>query len=426
MKPSVKSNEIWRFKPLLWLIVIMVTVFIAYAYYFEIEQHVRASGRIIPAGQSKVVQHLEGGIISKINVREGQKVNKGDVLLLVSNQRAKSDLQEQKISLEALKIKLQRLHAEFNGADTFEVNEKTDDLKMKEIIENEKMVFASRKNALQQKIDIWREQVKQKELRLEDLQSQLTNLQSERNIAQEQFEINERLKKSGAMSSSRYLESKSKVKSFDTRIDQVKKNIPITRAEIQEVRQKIESEKREYNKEITDELSQVELGIQKLTERMKTGYDEVNRTDVLSPTTGIINKLFVNTEGGVIQPGQNLVEIIPLEDNLIVEAKIRTQDRGLIWIGLPAFVKITAYDYAVYGGIDGEISDISADSFTDENSGAQYYRTRIILKQNTIGDGQPLYPGMTVDVNIISGKQRIAHILLKPFWNLRENALREK
>ena len=424
MKPSPKLEVKWHYRPILFTIVTMVILFIAWSYSYKIDQHVRSQGRIIPAGQTKIVQHLEGGIVSDILVNEGQRINKGDILLQVSNQQARSDLAEQQISLEALKIRILRLQAEYNGDKTFNIPPDIENTNNQNIIKNEKRLFTSRRQSLIEKLSVFLEQINQKELKLDDLKAQLSNLNAEKKVSSDQLAINERLKRSNAISESRYLESKSKVKSFNTRISQVKKNIPVIQAELQEILKKIKSEKENYKTEILNEKGKVELALQQMTERLKTRHDEVNRTAIISPVNGIVNKLYVNTVGGVVQPGGDLVEIIPLDENLIVEARLSTKDRGKVWIGLPVLVKITAYDYAIHGGIDGRIIDISADSFRDER-GIQFYRTRIKLERNSISKNKPLYPGMTVEANIISGQTTILHALLKPFWRIKQNALRE-
>ena len=424
MKPRAKLEIKWHYRPILFTILMMVILFIAWSYSYKIDQHVRSQGRIIPAGQTKIVQHLEGGIVSDILVNEGQRINQGDVLLQVSNQQARSDLAEQQISLEALKIRILRLQAEYNGDKTFNIPPDIEKTNNQKIIKNEKRLFTSRRQSLIEKLSVFLEQINQKELKLEDLKAQLANLNAEKKVSSDQLAINERLKRSNAISESRYLESKSKVKSFNTRISQVKKNIPVIQAELQEILKKIKSEKENYKTEILNEKGKVELALQQMTERLKTRYDEVDRTAIISPVNGIVNKLYVNTVGGVVQPGGDLVEIIPLDENLIVEARLSTKDRGKVWIGLPVLVKITAYDFAIYGGINGRIIDISADSFRDER-GVQFYRTRIKLERNSISKNKPLYPGMTVEANIISGQTTILHALLKPFWRIKQNALRE-
>ncbi len=419
----IKHDHAWHYRPLLWLVLLFVVLFFVWASLSEIEQHVRAEGRIIPVGQSKTVQHLEGGIVNEILVKEGQTVEKGDVLLQVSNQRARSDLEEQKIALEALNVRLVRLRAEADGKEVFTYMPKQNVPQIKNILASEKQLFKSRRQGLIEKISILEEQAKQKSFRLAEMNVQYKNLNAERRVAQDQLTINDRLRKSGAISESRYLETKSRVRSFDTRIAQVKQNLPVIRAELQEIRQKIQSERENNATEVIEEMNKVELALRQLQERMKTGFDEVQRTEILSPTKGIINTLHVNTRGGVVRPGDPLVEIIPLDGNLIAEARVQTKDRGLIWNNLPVVVKITAYDFAVYGGIDGRIQDISADSFIDERGG-EYYRVRVSLDRNDLGDDRPLYPGMTVEANIISGETTVLRALLKPFWRVQQAALR--
>jgi HlyD family type I secretion membrane fusion protein len=176
--------------------------------------------------------------------------------------------------------------------------------------------------------------------------------------------------------------------------------------------------------EILDDLRKAELSLSQIDERIKTPEDKIRRTTVTSPIRGIINKLYITTVNGVVKPGDKLVEIVPMDDKLIIEAHISTKDRGLIWQGLPALVKISAYDYALYGGIKGKLIEISPDTLIDER-GTPYYRVRVSLEKNSIADNMPLFPGMTADVDILSGKITIMQYLLRPIWNIKENALRE-
>ena len=171
-------------------------------------------------------------------------------------------------------------------------------------------------------------------------------------------------------------------------------------------------------------MRKAELSLSQIEERIKTPDDKIRRTTVTSPIRGIVNKLFITTVNGVVKPGDRLVEIVPLDDKLIIEARVPTKDRGLIWQGLPALVKISAYDYALYGGIKGHLIEISPDTLVDEH-GVPYYRVRISLEKNQVAENMPLFPGMTADVNILSGKITIMQYLLRPIWNVQENALRE-
>ncbi|MCE7887357.1 MAG: HlyD family type I secretion periplasmic adaptor subunit [Alphaproteobacteria bacterium PRO2] len=416
----IRQKNDWNHRPLLFLVAFMIVSFWVWASVFSIEQHVRGTGRIVPAGQAKIVQNLEGGIIDEILVHEGQSVEKNQVLMQISNKRAESDLEEQKIGMEGKQVKLARLRAEQQQAARFEYNAKN---AAPDLIANEEQIFNSRRSALNEKLAALNEQITQKKLKLADLDSQLSNISAERKIAQDQLDINERLKKSGAVSQSRYLEAKSRVTNFDTRLEQIKKSRPVLYAEIDEIKNNIEGEKQDFAAEVAEEINKTELDIRQLQERMKTQADQVNRTALVSPVKGIVNKIHVTTLGGVIKSGEPLVEIIPMEEDLIVEAQVPARDRGKIWTGLPVMVKVTAYDFALYGGIEGNLVEVSADSFTDER-GNVFYRVRISLQGKQLQD-KPLYPGMIVNADIISGKITIMNSILRPFWRIREAALRE-
>ncbi len=422
---NLHEDENWNYRPLLFTVVIFLICFLAWAGLSEIDQQVRTSGRIIPAGQAQLVQHLEGGIIDRILVKEGERVEKGQPLFQIRNQKASSELEGNKLVLSAFDIKLQRLQAEFEGKEKFIVEDMDLTEGLSEIAQNEIRLFNSRVKAFEDRVEVFKEREKQKELKLEDLNLQLRNLKAERAIAQDQLNINEKLRKTGAISESRYLDSKSKVGNFTTRIGSIEKQMPVTRAELEEVRQQMEELAEKRKTEVLDEINAVELERQRLEEQLKADLDQVQRTAIYSPVTGMVNKIYVNTLGGVVSPGSVIAEIIPLEDSLIVEARMHTKDRGLVWNGLPANVKITAYDSTIYGTLNGEITEISADSFTDETTGTPFYRVKITLDTESIQNFEPIYPGMTVEANILSGRTSVLRAIFKPLLRLKENALRE-
>lgn len=409
----------WNSLPLLVVLCAMVLAFILWANFARIEQQVHAAGRIVPASQAKTVQHLEGGIIEKILVIEGTPVEKGTPLLQLLNQKARSERDEIRLSIEALKLKRARLEAEKKDAKEFVYDVPIPD-ELQDTLESEKSLFQNRTSLLKQKIAGLSEQISQKTLKLEDLKSQHDNLSAERAVAQEQLAINARLRKSGALSETRYLASVSNVKNFDTRIDQIRKTYPITKAEIEEIKKNIDAETTHAKSEIADEMAGIELKINQSSERLKTSSDEVSRTQIVSPVKGIVNKVYMTTIGGVVRPGEPIFEVTPFDEHLIVEARVNTKDRGDIWVGLPARVKVTAYDYAIHGSIDGKLTEISADSISDEK-GNRYYRVRVALDSNQL-DGKPLFPGMTVDASILTGDVTVMQAILKPLFRLRDNA----
>ena len=197
--------------------------------------------------------------------------------------------------------------------------------------------------------------------------------------------------------------------------------MPITKSELQEVYSNIEEERQNNNAEIIEDLKDVRLDISTMTERIKALQDEVSRTAIRSPIKGIVNKLYINTIGGVISPWQTLADLVPLEETLVIEGRVATNDRGKIYPGLIVNAKIRAYDYTIYGGMTGELTQISADSFI-EKDGSEYYRIRVTLTTSQLSADKPIYPGMTADLNILAGKTTVLSAILKPYKRIRDTA----
>lgn len=413
----------WYYRPTLLIMVSLILIFTGWAYVSKIDEHVRGTGRVIPAGKARTIQHLEGGIVNKILAEEGDQVAAGATLFTIQNKRAESSRNEIEIDLTTQEIKKHRLLTELEDVDEITFDKALTE-SYASVIESETQQFRARRNEFLEKLSGIREQIRQKELRLADLNAQVTNLNAELDVAQEQFEIKERLYEAGATSRSQYLEAQSRVRNFTTRIGQVKKEIPVVVAEFSELQKRLSETREKQNADVTEDLTDVNVEIKKLQERLNALTDEVNRTEIKSPINGVVNKIFMNTRGGVMQPGQPLAEIIPVDELLIIEGQISTDDRGKIWPGLPVTAKITAYDYTIYGGLKGELTYISADSFIDKK-GQEFYQIRVELKSDKLKDDQPIFPGMTADLNVIAGQTTILKAILKPFISIRENALKE-
>ncbi len=412
-----------RYRWYLWLGILCVATFFLWASLTKINLHVRGPGKVIPSGKVRLIQHLEGGIINEIFVKEGQVVEAGDSLFHLANTRAESDMKEIQVALTALHIKRIRLQAERDDSVQLIYNDEVM-VKHPSYVLSETQIYQSRKAELSEKVKGLEKRMSQKVLKLDELQTNVSNLEDEMKNAQEQLEIRKKLLRTGAISRSQYLETDSEVRNFKTRISKIRKEIPITKSELSEIVNVLGETKQKWRSQIVEELGQINVDIQKLEERIKTFNDAVQRKDVESPINGIVKKVHINTIGGVIRPGQIIAEIIPVQETLIVEANVSTEDRGKIWVGLPVIAKITAYDYSMYGGIKGELTYISADSFID-NQNKQYYQIRVELKKSHIAEDKPIFPGMAVDVNILANEISILNSILRPIYQIRENALRE-
>ena len=419
-----KIDDAWSYRPLFIVGTLFMSCFFLWASFAQIHEQVRATGRVIPSGKTRLIQHLEGGIINEILVTEGKNIKKGDILFYIENTRAQSDLQELSVALGALLIKQKRLQAELDEEKKLTYDADTSE-KYPDIVRAESDLFQARKREFSENVEGLEKRMRQKVFKLDDLNSNAANLSKELSVAQEQMDIKVQLRKKGAVSKSQYLDAVSAVRDFETRIEKIKKEIPIVKSEIAELTSLLEERRQKRFSEVGTELSEVKVNIRKLNERMETLKDQVNRTAIRSPVDGVVNRMYVNTIGGVVQPGGELAEIIPLNENLIVEGRITTNDRGKIWPGLPVVAQITAYDYTLYGGVDGELTYISANSFVD-NQNQEFYQIKVSLNSTHLGEERPIYPGMTADINIIAGKISVLHAILKPLWAIRNNALREK
>lgn len=419
----IKVDKFWNYRPLLWGVFLFFFFFFVWAGTTEIDQHVRGYGRVVPAGRIRTVQHLEGGIIKDILVREGDKVEADQVLFRLASTRAKAEMSEIDIALKSMYIRLARLDAEINDHETINFDRELIE-KFPEMVDSETKLFLTRKAEIKERLDGLQKRMKQKVLKLDELEETAKNLIKERKAASEQLSIKHGLRQSGAISRSQYLEAESRVLDFDTRVAKVEKEIPIIKTELAEIVNLLEETRQNWKSRVNEERGEVKVEIEKYNERLRSYTDAFDRTEIVAPIMGIINRVSVNTIGGVVQAGQALAEIIPIEETLVVEGRISTNDRGKVWPGLDAVAKITAYDFTVYGGISGKLTYISPDSFID-NHNQEYYKIRVMLDRAKVGLEKPVYPGMTVDINIMAGKITILHSLLRPLWDVQENALKE-
>lgn len=419
-----KIDSYWHYRPVLWVAALCLLSFLIWSSLTNLNEQVRGTGRVIPASDMRIIQHLEGGIIQEILYREGARVKKDDVLFYIDNQKAEAELQELQIALTANEIKYQRLAAEQAEEDQI-VFDKNVEEKYPQIVKSEKQLFDSRKAELNERMEGLEKRMKQKVLKLDDLNTTAENLEKELSVAKEQLAIKSKLRNTGAISRSQYLDTLSEVKNFETRIDKTLKEIPIVKSELGEITNQMEEARQRWISETGEKLNDVQVEIKRLQERIRAIRDQVYRTAVRSPVNGIVNKIYINTIGGVVQPGSRLAEILPLEDLLVIEGRISTDDRGKVWPNLPVVAKITAYDYTLYGGLEGTLVYISPNSFFDEQ-GHEYYKIRVEISSMELGENLPVYPGMTADINILAGKISVLHALLKPILQIQQNALREK
>lgn len=410
----------------LWAIGAFFLFFILWAGLANIDEVTRGDGKAIPSSRLQKIQNLEGGIITEVFIREGQVVNAGDPLLRLDDTRFASNVGETEADRLALLSRIERLNAEINGQELVLSEEIT--TQAPKIAAGEKELYNSRRQQLHNEISGLEEQLIQRQQELRDFSAKEIQFRNSLGLLQQEIKMSEPLIAEGAISKVEVLRLRRAEVETRGQLDSIKLSIPRAESAIKESENKIEETRSRYKSEALSQLSEAQTSLNKIEATGKALEDRVNRTLVVSPVRGIVQQVLVNTIGGVIQPGSDLVEIVPLDDKLLVEAKIRPQDIAFLHPGQDAIIKLTAYDYTIYGGLKGQLEQISPDTVTDKE-GNSFYIIRLRTDKNYLGSAdKPLLiiPGMVASVDIITGRKTILSYLLKPIIRAKAEALRER
>lgn len=410
----------------IWGIIGFVAFCLLWAHFAEIDEVTRGDGKAIPSSKLQKIQNLEGGIVAEIFVREGQIVEVGDALLRLDDTRFASNVGETEADRLSLQMRVERLSAEVEGRELLipdEVREKAPGL-----AESASALFYSRQQQLRDEVAGLEEQLVQRQQELREFVSKQAQFRSSLNLLRQEVQMSEPLVAEGAVSPVEVLRLKRAEVEARGQLEATTLAIPRAESAIKEVERKIDETRGRFRSDALTELNEARTELSKIRSTGKALEDRVNRTLVTSPVRGIVKQLLVNTIGGVIQPGSDLVEIVPLDDTLLVEARIRPQDIAFLHPGQKAVIKFTAYDYTVYGGLQGKLEQIGADTITDED-GNSFYLIQLRTDKSHLGtEEHPLLiiPGMVASVDIITGKKSILSYLLKPIVRARAEALRER
>jgi adhesin transport system membrane fusion protein len=410
---------------ILWVTVAFFAALLFWASVAELDQITRGSGKVIPSLQVQVVQNLEGGILSEILVKEGEIVERDQVLLRIDDTRFSSTLSESRLRFLALKAKAARLQAEAENKSFIPPREAMQT--HPELVEQELELFQSRGQELQAKLGILNQHVTQRQQELAELRSKVKHLKSSYWLANKELSITKPLVKEGAISEVEVLRLERQVNELRGQLETTKLAIPRVESMYNEAQRKAEEMEIAFRNAARMELNETVAELSGLSESHLAMEDRVRRTLVRAPVRGTVKQVMVSTIGGVIKPGMDLVEIVPAEDTLLVEARVRPGDIAFLHPGARAVVKFTAYDFAIYGGLDANVEHISADTITDEK-GESYYLVRARTDASHFGpeaEPLPIIPGMTVNVDILTGKKTVLEYLLKPVLRAKELALKE-
>ncbi|WP_420464451.1 HlyD family type I secretion periplasmic adaptor subunit [Panacagrimonas sp.] len=398
-------------------------VLVIWAALAKIDEVTKGEGRVIPSTQLQIVQSVDGGVVGQILVRAGQQVAKGELLLSIDPTRFESALRDNRSQYLALRIRAARLEA--LTADTPFVPPIEEAAEAPEIVAREMALHESSRDEVQAGIAIALQQVEQRRREIEGATGKLEQATRGLSLATRELEVTKPLVASGAVSEVEVLRLEREVSALTGERNLASTQIQVSRSALAESLRKVEEYTLSARNRWRAELSETMAKLNSLLESSDTLTDRVNKAEVRSPVRGTVKRLLVNTLGGAVQPGQDLVEIVPLDDVLLLETRISPRDIAFLSPGQAAMVKFTAYDFAIYGGLEGEVDQIGADTVIDEKDRA-YYVVRVRTHRSTLGDDLPIIPGMVAEVDIITGEKTVLAYLLKPVLRAQSNALRER
>jgi len=405
---------------------VVIASFLLWASLTKIDEIARGQGTVIPSGQNKVVQNLEGGIITEIVVTEGQEVQQGDLLLRIRNIQSLSTAQSITIRSQGLQAKIQRLNAQLSGEE-FIVDESIEDENSKNFLANEQRLFEINQRQFESKISAIDEQLVQKKSELSDAKQIVKHQESSLEMIHEEIQMTAPMVERGVRSRVDFLQLQRQSNQATQDLNSAKLSIVRLNAEIEELQLKRKQIRQEYESTTQEQLNETQVQLQEVMAQLEGLSDQVLRTNITAPQNGIVKKLFVNTIGGVVQPAQDLVEIVPTDNQLLVEVKIKPSDIAFIYHGQKAIVKFSAYDFAIYGGFEAKVVGISPDTITKDNE--RYYLVRVETTKNFIernGNELKIIPGMMADVDILTGKKSILDYILKPILKTTQYTFTER
>lgn len=408
---------------LLYLVTLVLLLLVIWSYFAEIDEVAKGDGKVIPSQKLQVLQSYDGGIVQEILVREGQAVKAGQVLLKVDPTRFMSSLEENTTQFAALAAKVQRLSALTQG-NVLRFNRELSE-RAPTVVDNERKLYNSNLAELDEVAAGSDSRIMQRRQDVEEERANLSQYQNVLSLSKKELAVTKPLLASGAVSEIEILR-------LERQIVELEGNIAKSKVAIERGLNAIEEEiiKKEearlklvnrWNQALTDATAEMAT----LQQSQTSLEDVVSQAALRSPINGTVQRLLINTVGGVITPGSAVVEIVPQDDQLIVEAKVSPKDIAFIREGQQAILKFSAYDFTIYGGMSAEVQHISADAITNEKD-ETYYLVRLETKKSIANEALEILPGMIVQVDILTGKKTVLNYILSPLFNVTASALRER
>lgn len=409
---------------LLWTSFFAVAALLVWASLGHIDEVVRGQGQVVPSRQVQIVQSLDGGIVEEILVRPGETVNAGQVLLRIDPTRYSASLGENKAESLALQAKAARLEALATGRPFLVPDELA--RAVPDAVSMERRTWESRTQELNTAVNIARDQLGQRQQELRATQAQQEQATGSCRLTTDELNVTRPLLKSGAVSEVELLRLQRDVVRFCGEAETARAQLGRIQAAISEAERKIRESELTIRNQASAELSETRTKLSTLAQGQRALADRVKLAEVRAPVRGTINNMLVNTVGGVVQPGKEILDIVPSDDTLLLEVQVSPRDIGFLHFGQDAEVKFTAYDFSIYGGLAGKVEQIGANTVTDER-GNTFYVVKVRTDRSHVGDDtRPVIPGMQAEVHILTGRRTLMHYLLKPILRAKSNALVER
>ncbi len=403
---------------------------VAWASFAEVDEIARGDGKVIPASKTQVIQASEPGVVQEIAVQIGQIVKKNDLIIRLDNTMNTSSLGEQQAKARALQARIARLKFEQSGniEGAFPCPSEIQTV-APEICDNEQNLLLARRGNFGVKLSVLKSRLDQREKELDEANANLDRLTKNLAVSDQETALVESMVKKGLMARTEQIRVEREQTELHGQLNLAGETIKKGKAAITEAQLQVDELGLQLKQEALSDLTQALADLSVVDETIRGATDKVARTDIRSPVDGIVNTLDVNTLGAFVQPGAVVAGIVPTSETLLVEARVSPRDVAFIRPGQDALIKITAYDFSIFGGIEGKVSNITADSLVDQKTGEPYYQVRVATERSTLtrdGKTYSIIPGMICSVDIKTGRKTILTYLLKPINKAREEAMSER
>ena len=422
----VRDNPLPGWRAAAWTVSALLAAALAWAWQARLDEVAVAQAEVVPQGQVRVIQHLEGGIVQRIHVAEGQSIEAGMPLVQLDLGAAGVNREELEVQIAGLELRRARLQAEARGtalALPAEVSPRLAD-----VLATEREAHVSRQRQFESGQAVLQSQTQQRQQDLTALEAKRQALQGNLRLSRERLAMSKELLANELVPRMEYLQLESEVESLQGQLGETEAQIPRARQALAEARERERTAVLTFRRAAVEELGQVELTMARTRELLSKATDQERRTVIRSSIDGVVKNLRYHTIGGVVRPGDPIMEIVPLNENLVIEARLNPVDVGYVTAGQPAVVKVTTYDYVRYGGLDGTVVNVAADATLDR-SGHPYFKVVVQTDKAFLGDQPDLYriaPGMQATVDIHTGTKSVLNYLITPVLKLRHEAFRER